>query len=58
LRARGLAISFADQQTSLDTRIVESTGEGCGPDGLLGLDAMRRCAFVFGRPSLALVCSS
>jgi hypothetical protein len=57
-RARSLTISFAGHRTSVDAQVVETTGGTCGPDGMLGLDVMSRCAFVFGKGSLALACSS
>lgn len=54
--ARDLKLSFAGYPTTVDARIVDTTGEGCGPDGLLGRDALKPCALVFGQNALAMAC--
>ena len=53
---RNLAISFAGSRATVDAGVVETTSGGCGSDGNLGRDALARCALVFGRESLAIIC--
>lgn len=54
--ARNLVLSFADSRATVDAQVVETTHGGCGPDGLLGRDALRRCVLVLNRESLAIAC--
>ena len=54
--APNLAISFAGSGATVDAQVVETTSGGCGSDGHLGRDALRRCALVLGRESLAIRC--
>jgi hypothetical protein len=57
-RARELSMTFAGHPVSVDAAVVEKLGLDCGPDGLLGLDAIGQCAFVLGKESLAIACKS
>lgn len=54
--ARRLRIEFAGHRATVDARVVELPGRPCNSDGLLGLDALRRCALVVGRQELAIRC--
>ena len=54
--ARGLPIEFAGHAVTVDARVGERGREACGPDGLLGLDALRACAVVMGSDRLAVSC--
>jgi hypothetical protein len=54
--APNLTISFGDHHATVDAQVVERTHEGCGPDGLLGRDALGKCALVLGRESVAIAC--
>jgi hypothetical protein len=54
--ARDLVISFAGFETTVDAQVVEATHGGCGPDGLLGRDALARCALVLSQGSVAIAC--
>ncbi len=55
--ARDLEVSFADFDATIDAQVVETSNGDCGPDGLLGRDALSRCALVFGGNSLAIACT-
>jgi hypothetical protein len=55
--ARNLVLTFAGHSVTTDAQVVESTGRGCGQDGLLGLDAIGRCALVLGPDAMAFACS-
>lgn len=55
--ARGLRLSFAGFERAVDARISESPGGRCGPDGLLGLDALGRCALVLADQAFAIRCT-
>lgn len=57
-RARELSMTFAGHPVSVDAGVVEEMGSDCGPDGLLGLDAIGQCAFVLGKEALAIACTS
>lgn len=54
--ARQIELSFAGHRVMIDADVADS-GHACGADGLLGLDAVGRCAFVLGEASLAIACS-
>lgn len=54
--ARNLMVWFAGSRATVDAHVVERTGGGCGPGGLLGRDALGRCALVLSRASLAITC--
>lgn len=54
--AREVRLSFVGHETTLNAHVVESTAEGCGKDGLLGLDALSSCALILGPDSLAFAC--
>ena len=56
--ARRLSMSFAGHPKLVDAAVVQEMEPGCGPDGLLGMDAIARCAFVLGRKSLAIACEA
>lgn len=58
MRARGLEALFAAHRAIVDAKVVEKTGTQCGVDGRLGLDAMKRCAFVIAADQLAVTCRS
>jgi hypothetical protein len=55
-RVRDLTLAFGGHEAKIDADVAASTGEGCGPDGLLGLDAVGRCAIVMSPDQLALAC--
>jgi hypothetical protein len=55
--ARDLVLTFGGFSVTTAARVVERSGEGCGPDGLLGLDAVGRCALILGSEAVALACS-
>lgn len=57
LVAPSLPISFGGFDVSVDAQVVESNHGNCGPDGLLGRDALGGCALVLGQGSLAIGCS-
>jgi hypothetical protein len=54
--ARDLPLSFAGYRATIDAHVAASPLEGCGPDGLLGLDAVGRCALVMSPDAVALAC--
>lgn len=56
LLARDLPMAFAAQRVVLDVEVVERTHGGCGEDGLLGRDALGRCALVLARDAVAIGC--
>ena len=56
--APNLTISFGDHRATVDAQVVERTHGGCGPDGLLGRDALGNCVLVLGRDSVAIACDS
>lgn len=51
-----LRIKFAGYRATVDARVVDLPGRPCNSDGLLGLDALRRCALVVGPQELAIRC--
>jgi Aspartyl protease len=56
--ARGLRITFGDYHATVDARVVNESRRRCGADGLLGLDAIGRCAIVLSEKDLAIACGS
>lgn len=54
--ARRLRIQFAGYRATVDARVVDLPARPCNSDGLLGLDALRRCALVVGQQELAIRC--
>jgi hypothetical protein len=42
---------------AVDLILGKSPGPDCGPDGLLGMDALRQCLLVLGSSALAITCS-
>jgi hypothetical protein len=57
LVARDIMLAFGGHTVVTSAHVVERSGEICGPDGLLGLHAVERCALVLGSEALALACS-
>ncbi|MGH7481686.1 MAG: hypothetical protein ACRELV_05985, partial [Longimicrobiales bacterium] len=55
--ARGLSLSFAGSRATVDAQVVDTSVGGCGGAGLLGRDAVERCALVLGPDSVALACA-
>jgi hypothetical protein len=55
--ARDLVLVFAGHTVMTSAQVVEPTLGACGNDGLLGLDAVGRCALILGRESIAFACS-
>jgi hypothetical protein len=55
--ARDLVLGFAGHTVMTSPQVVELTHGACGNDGLLGLDAVGRCALVLGRETVAFACS-
>ena len=55
--ARKVRLTFGGHDVVIPVRVVERSGESCGPDGLLGRDAVGSCALVLGSEALALACS-
>ena len=56
--ARGLDVKFAGYTATVDARVAEATAGACGSEGLLGLDALGRCALVLGRKDVAIKCGN
>jgi hypothetical protein len=54
--ARGLGITLDGYHATVDARVVEQTRAHCGEDGLLGLDALGRCALVLSGTAVGLAC--
>jgi hypothetical protein len=54
--APGLPLRVGEQDVTVDAQVAPGDPQGCGPDGLLGLDALGGCALVLGRDALALAC--
>jgi hypothetical protein len=54
--ARGLEMRFGDFRVTVDARVVDEGHGQCGPDGILGLDALRQCVMVFSDKDLAIAC--
>jgi hypothetical protein len=54
--ARGLEMTFGDFRVAVDARVVDEGHGQCGPDGILGLDALRQCVVVFTDKVLATAC--
>ncbi len=55
--ARSLRIAFADSNVTVDSRVADTSNRPCGADGLLGLDAIGRCALVLAQKDLAIRCA-
>ncbi len=55
--ARSLGIAFAGYTVTVDSRVADTSNRPCGRDGLLGLDAIGRCALVLGQKDLAIRCA-
>ena len=56
--ARPLDVKFAGYTATLAPRVAEATAGACGSEGLLGLDALGRCALVLGRKDVAIKCGN
>ena len=55
--APDLALSFGAAGATVDAEVVDKSPGGCGPDGLLGRDALDSCALVLDRQSVAIACN-
>lgn len=49
-------LRFAGYRVRLNARVVDMAKDWCGADGLLGFDALRRCALVLGDRDVAIRC--
>jgi hypothetical protein len=56
LVAADLPLGLGPHRVTLDAAVVDSSRGACGPDGLLGRDALGRCAIVFAPDRLAIAC--
>jgi hypothetical protein len=56
--APDLRIEFGGYAATVDARVSDASGQDCGPDGLLGLDAIRGCALVIGAGDFAIACGT
>jgi hypothetical protein len=54
--APNLPLTFHDASVTVGARVSDPAGRPCEYDGLLGLDAIRRCALVMGPDRLAIRC--
>ena len=54
--APDVRLQFGGRATTLDARVSDADGQGCGHDGLLGLDLLRECAVVLGQRDIAVAC--
>src|SRR4051812_22134409 len=54
-RVPGVALSFSGATTTLDLTLGAVAG-GCGPDGLLGMDALKNCVLVLGESAFGWSC--
>lgn len=54
--SRRQKLEFAGYHARVDARVVDTPRDPCGAEGLLGLDALSRCAVVLGREDLAIRC--
>jgi hypothetical protein len=53
----GVEIQRAGAPVVLDLGIGGSPAPSCGPDGLLGMDALRQCLLVLGESGLGMTCT-
>jgi hypothetical protein len=49
-------MSFGDFRVTVDARVVDEGQGQCGPDGILGLDALCQCVMVLSDKDLAMAC--
>ena len=54
--ARRLRLQFSGYRATVNARVVDLPARPCNSDGLLGLDALRRCALVVGPQELGIKC--
>ena len=54
-RVPGVALSFSGATTTLDLTLGP-VGGGCGPDGLLGMDALKHCVLTLGESAFGWSC--
>jgi hypothetical protein len=52
----GVTIRRGGSPTIADVNLGKSPGPACGPDGLLGMDALRGCVLVLGESSASIRC--
>jgi hypothetical protein len=55
--ARRVSVQLGKHAATIDLR-VGSNRNTCGPDGILGLDVMSRCAFVLAEQRIAFACGT
>jgi hypothetical protein len=55
--ARDVVLTFAGHSVATSAHVVERVGPTCGSDGLLGLDAVGRCALIMGSQAVAIACT-
>ena len=55
--ARRVPINLGTHAATADVR-VSPVGNACGPDGILGLDVIRSCAFVLADERIAFACGT
>ena len=53
----GVEILRGEVPVIVDLVIGKSPGPSCGPDGLLGMDALRQCLLVLGETGFGMTCS-
>ena len=56
-RVNGVRVERGGMPVVLDVTIAGGTHD-CGPDGLLGMDALRGCISVLGETEMRLVCDA
>jgi hypothetical protein len=57
LRIPSVAVRRGGETATIDLRLAAGTNR-CGPDGLLGMDALKRCVAVLGERRIILTCSA
>ena len=55
MRIPSVAVMRGGATATLDLRVGSGTNR-CGPDGLLGLDALKRCVVILGELRIGLTC--
>jgi hypothetical protein len=49
-------VEFAGAKILIDNIIIGGAATDCGPDGLVGMDALRSCVLVLGKSTAAIAC--